>query len=103
MTGKGSIVNETLQPPHTRTECPFLASLVCVAQLKLLLLRARGEAPTWHKRRCVDKVLDGLQLITQAIESLTRTDSGHPEPISDYIPPQFAPVVDQGVTAGGVL
>ena len=71
-------VNEDLQPQHARTERPFLASLVCASQLKLLLLRERADAPSWHKRQCLDKLLDGVEFISQSLEGLKRADSGVP-------------------------
>ena len=75
---KGSTAHHNSQAQHARTERPFLASLVCVAQLKLLLLRERADAPSWHKRRCLDKLLDGVQFITQSLEGLKRADSEVP-------------------------
>lgn len=74
----GSTANDNSQAQHTRTERPFLASLVCAAQLKLLLLRERADAPSWHKRRCLDKLLDGVQFITSSLETLKRADSEVP-------------------------
>jgi hypothetical protein len=91
----GSTPYDNSQPQHARTERPFLASLVCAAQLKLLLLRERADAPSWHKRRCLDKLLDGVQFITQSLEGLKRADSDVPT----MCPVEAASVNDGAVSA----
>ena len=74
----GNTSNDDSQAQHARTQRPFLASLVCAAQLKLLLRRERADAESWHKRRCLDKLLDGVEFISQSLEGLKRADSGVP-------------------------
>ena len=75
---KDTTVNDNLQQQQARTERQFLAILVCVAQLKLLLLRERADSPSWHKRRVIDKLVDGVQFITHSLEDLKRADSEVP-------------------------
>jgi len=72
---KGSTVNDNLQAQHNRPERPGVASLVCAAQLKLLLRRQRADSLSSHQRRCLDKLLDGVDFISLSLEGLTSIDS----------------------------
>src|SRR5258705_9013156 len=92
---KGSTVNDNLQPQHTRTERPGAASLVCAAQLKLLLRRQRADTSSSHQRRCLDKLLDGIDFISLSLEGLKRADSEVPT----MCPVEAASVNDGAVSA----
>jgi hypothetical protein len=73
--GKNTTRTHDVQAHHARAERPFLATLVCVAQLKLLLRLDRASAPSWHERRCIDKLIDGASFIGLSLESLRRPES----------------------------
>lgn len=89
---------QTRRETLPRTERPFLATLVCAAQLKLLLRRDRASAPSWHERRCIDKLIDGADFIGLSLESLRRAESEMSE-----IPPVESISIAANPTLAGAL